>query len=431
MEYILTPLSVITDKQITYIKSTTAAYPKIYGDKLPDGAKYIDTIILNFKDGTIVWDDTINNNGQLMNDPTNTAQKVRVEGNPEEPNIKKGLESKGDPGGYDIRDVGGRIRMYQDNKGHYQFIDGRTKAKLMDTNDHKSMPVDLYDIEKDKNGDINLSVVRAMGSHFNQKPYARGIVRKEDIQKIILDDFVDGYFKLKDPKDDDNYEENHAKIMAEAKYLGGASYYKSTYQKIAAFVINLLQDNLASKTGVRLQYNEAKAIAKMKQMGIYQNNFKDNGIWYFPCSASTISASFTNAAEKATALENAFHDKNDDSVTSFRELRVVFHTGQISSSDFMASAKKCIDDARRKWADMIREISCAFFHNTDKSSKVVLFGCLPFDQSAGYDINKIVLFTKPNKDNPELSLIGPHKEPIYFNQIDMKKSLDADLNIAA
>jgi len=431
MDHILTPLSVITDKHITYIKSTTAAYPKIYGDKLPDGAKYIDTTILHFKDGTIVWDNNFDNNGQLENEVTNTAQKVRVAGNPEEPNIKKGLESKGDPGGYDIREIGGRIRMYQDNKGLYQFIDGRTKAKLMETNDHKSIPVDLYEIKKDENGNFDLSIIRAMGSHFNQRRYGAGIVSKEDIQKIIIDDIADGYFKLKDPKDDDNYEENHTKIMSKAKYLGGSSYYKSTYQKIAAYVINRLQNNSASKTGVRLQYNEAKANNKMKQMGIYQNNFKDNGIWYFPCSASTISASFIQAAEKAAALENAFHDKNDDSVTNFRELRVVFHTGQISSSDFMASAKKIIDDGRRRWSEMIREVSCAFFHNADKSSKVVLFGCLPFDQSAGYDINKIVLFTKPNKDNPELSLIGPHKEPIYFNQIDMKKSLDTDLNIAA
>ena len=425
MKYILTPSTVITDEHIKYIQSTTGAYPKIYGNELPEGAEYIETIILNFKDDPIVWDSTVNNNGQMMNDPTNTAQKVRAEGNPEEPNIKKGLESKGDPGGYDIRDVGGRIRMYQDEKGHYQFADGRTKARLMKSSDYKGMPVDLYQIRKRDNGKIDLSVVRKMGSLFNQIKYAAGIVTKQDIQKIILDDYNDGILQLKDPSDIDNYGVNYLVVIAEAKQHGGATFYMTTYQKITTFVLNALADSDNSstiKTAVRLQYDESKAKAKLAQMGVYKDNQNNNGIFYLAVSASTISGSFTQSAAKCAALEEVYHDEGNTEITNFKELRILFHSGIINSSDFVQSAKDIIDKGRNDWSNTIKNISSSFFNNSDKSSKVVLYGCFPFDQSVGYDIDKIIPFTKPNKDNPDLSLIGSYQEPIYFYDIDKKKT---------
>ena len=86
---------------------------------------------LDFSKDTIVWDNTYDNNAQAIEDVTNTAQIIRAEGNYNEQELENGLKDSGEPGGYDIRDIGGRIRMYQDDKGYYQFIDGRTKSRLM------------------------------------------------------------------------------------------------------------------------------------------------------------------------------------------------------------------------------------------------------------------------------------------------------------
>ena len=199
----------------------------------------------------------------------------------------------------------------------------------------------------------------------------------------------------------------------------------TTYQKITTFVLNALADSDNSstiKTAVRLQYDESKAKAKLAQMGVYKDNQNNNGIFYLAVSASTISGSFTQSAAKCAALEEAYHDEGNTEITNFKELRILFHSGIINSSDFVQSAKDIIDKGRNDWSNTIKNISSSFFNNSDKSSKVVLYGCFPFDQSVGYDIDKIIPFTKPNKDNPDLSLIGSYQEPIYFYDIDKKKT---------
>ena len=114
MNYILNTTTPITEEHISYIKNTTPAYPNFYGNLLPEGIKYLVTKTLSFdrdKD-TIVWDNKIDLNGQAEADVTETAQEVRAEGNPNETELNEGLKTAGDPGGYDIREVAGRIRMY-------------------------------------------------------------------------------------------------------------------------------------------------------------------------------------------------------------------------------------------------------------------------------------------------------------------------------
>jgi|TARA_Y100000310_G_scaffold32393_1_gene30710 isochorismate hydrolase len=421
MDYILKSSTVLTDGHFKYLQSSRESYPNIYGKDLPEGVEYLRTISLDFSKDMIVWDNTYDNNAQAIEDVTNTAQIIRSEGNPDEQELENGLKDSGEPGGYDIRDIGGRIRMYQDEKGHYQYIDGRTKSRLMKNLGHKKIPVDIYKIK-----DYNMATVRKLGSYFNQSKYAAGIISKSDIEKCIKKDIKEGYFKLLDTTVEINYSANHGELVAYAKQYGGPTFKLPTYQKIASNILN----NYHGVEDVRFQYDEVKALAKLEQMEIYKDDFKNNGIYYHVCSASTAAKSFITAAKKAYALEKALNDKNDTDVINFRELRVVFHSGKIYSSDFLSSAKKIIDDGRRNWTDMLLATSSAYFHNADPSSKVVLYGCLPFAAKAGYDLHRIIAFTKPHTDQ-KLSLVSKHKEPIYFSDLDLEASLNNNLDLAA
>ena len=423
MNYILNTTTPITEEHISYIKNTTPAYPNFYGNLLPEGIKYLVTKTLSFdrdKD-TIVWDNKIDLNGQAEADVTETAQEVRAEGNPNETELNEGLKTAGDPGGYDIREVAGRIRMYQDVKGHYQFIDGRTKSRMMKNLGYKEIPVDIYEIKNPKSGNLDMSLVRKFGAICNRSKYSAGILSKPDIEMIIKQDIREEYLTLHTPLVD-MYSSNHALIMDYAKSMGGSTMQKKTYQKIAVNVLSSNPSNGSTKD-IRLQYTEAKALAKLEQMKIYQDNYRNNGIYYHLCSASTVAKSFINAARKAYFLDKSARDPHNMKVTKFVELRVVFHSGEIHSSDFVLSASQIIDKGRTQWQEIKSAVSSAFYHNADSSSKVVLYGCLPFSKSLGYDLNKIVPFTKQYE--PEsLSLISKHEEPIYFSDLSRKPEDD-------
>ena len=402
MDYILRPSNEPNEAHIEHIQLTHKQYPEVYGDKLPLGVKYDRSKILFFEKDKIIFDNLIDDNGQAISDPTNTAQLIRAQGNPEEQELKLGLKS---PGGYDIRQVRGRIKMYQDARGHYQFIDGRTKTRIMKELGHKSFIACIYKVK-------NMSLVRLLGNKFNQKTFAAGVTSIPDIEKNIKADIREECLILADQEVEDNYDPNHQTLVVEARKHGGTTYKTPTYLKIAH---NVLKEN--QEEDVRINYTETTAEAKLEQMGIYTDNLNNNGIYYFICSASTIAKSWINAARKAYALKKAFLNKDDNTVTNFKELRVIFHSGQIHSSDFLNSAKQIIDNARKEWNEISNAVSSAFFHDTNPSTKVVLYGCFPFSKKMGYDLNKIISFTKPYTDKT-LNLTSKHQEPIYFLDID-------------
>ena len=349
-------------------------FPERYGDgTLVKGAKYIETINADWD--MFKMDNYYTDDKGLKEDVTNSVQKVRAAKNKKIAEVKEDIKKNG----YDLREP--RPAFYRDKQGRLMPADGRGKWGSMKELGYKNIQVDIFEV-------ANQSVARHLGNRLNWKTKPKADIEADDIEKQLVDDINENILILSGKEHKD-----FALLVDEAQASGGDSFKESTYNKIARRVLSKVNKG-AYET--RISYDDKTAklwMEKYKYVDDYRpdGHKQGNGIFYYVCSANTLSKSYKDAVYKADFL--ATH------IPHFKQLRVVLHPGEISSSDVAESFRLIIDNGRTEWENYTKKLKTRVTGEDLKivnKKQLVLYGCLPASgaMQEDYPLNKMILFDK-------------------------------------
>lgn len=329
------------------------------GGLLPDPIEY---------DGTEIRDDNEIDTGSWLN-----TQPARSSGaNPKEQNIYFDMDEYG----YKLGEVPAftfRVPL----KNNLIYINGKTRNKVLTKFKHENRIVAIFKVRDGYTQEQARDAISLMGPYLNSLNSPAGDVLEQDI-------IQEAKFAIQERFIQPNFEEIKARLL---KSSGKGKFTDDSITKYAWRVYH--------------QYHKRHEAFDWSKNSdgkewLQRNKFKDittptRFIRYKLVSYSTLSKNITDIADVVTSNEFLIRDD--------AELRVVFHSGELTGRDFKECYENRIIEAFKGTTQRLYNIGDAFFNGSKpKENKVKLYGAIPalakVDGKPFHDMKKLVKFQK-------------------------------------
>ena len=344
------------------------AYPHLYGDRLPSGLAYVESITVDST--SIDWD------GQIVK-----YHQISRAGGGQDRNQKYGEISQ------DIQNYGFKLRhpaiaVFRTPDGLLIPMNGRTRNEILDGLDMENLIVDVYEASPtllNENGvyksEVEESIIADARSKFgliaNAENDPSGDLTLEDVYRECSLAIEYGWISrnLDDIKDRVN------------EVCGTGMFTDWKRQTVALRIFNNYNpDETVVVWTFSAVENWLKRNKFLQIKPVYNaGSLKTRGIMYYPVASSTVAKGLFQVTKMAS--ENPDYD-----------IREIVHTGTLTGFDLPGNFEAKVESFKTTWDLRLLQLREIFFGGaTIQKQRVVLYGIVPA-LSSKHNLEKLIRF---------------------------------------